>query len=270
MNMVASIIFAAGRGTRMKGYAGNKALLPLIPGKSRYEGSRPLILEVLDSLPAGPRGIVVNHHADEVRRVTEGRGITFIFQPVMNGTGGALLAARSFLESADADSVIITMGDVPLIRPATYNRLLDLLGRCDLALLGFEPKDRAQYGMIEMEGGRITGIVEWKYWKDFPQDRQRLRYCNAGVYAAGKTALLGYMDRMKERPHEVRKKQNGQWLTIKEYFLTDLAEMMNEDGLLVRMASAAEEEVAGVDTPESLEVVQKIYEKIIHSRLQSA
>ncbi len=38
MSAVASIIFAAGRGTRMKGYAGNKTLLPLIPEKSRYRG----------------------------------------------------------------------------------------------------------------------------------------------------------------------------------------------------------------------------------------
>ncbi len=150
----------------------------------------------------------------------------------MNGTGGALLAARSFLDSADADRVIITMGDVPLIRSATYRRLLELLERYELTLLAFESKDRAQYGMIEMEGGRVIRIVEWKYWKDFPLDRQsRLRYCNAGVYAAMKTTLLSYMDRMEKRPHEVRKQQNGEWLAMKEYFLTDLAEMMSRGRL---------------------------------------
>jgi bifunctional UDP-N-acetylglucosamine pyrophosphorylase / glucosamine-1-phosphate N-acetyltransferase len=263
MSAVVSIIFAAGRGTRMKGYDGNKTLLPLIPGKSRYEGSRPLIREVLDNLPAGPRGIVVNYHAEQVRRVTEGQGTSFIYQPVTNGTGGALLAARFFLHSTDADRVIITMGDVPLIRSATYFRLLDQLGRYELTLLSFECKDRAQYGMIEMEGERITGIVEWKYWKDFPEDRQsRLRYCNAGVYAAGKSTLLRYMDRMEKRPHEVRKQQNGKWVSIREYFLTDLAEMMNEDGLLVGMTPAPEEEVTGVDTPESLQAVQKLYARL--------
>src|SRR5208337_5053800 len=263
MSAVASIIFAAGRGTRMTGYSGNKTLLPLIPEKSRYEGVRPLIREVLDNLPAGPRGIVVNYRAEEIRRVTEGQGISFVHQPVTNGTGGALLAARSFLNSADADRVIITMGDVPLIRSATYYGLLDLLGRCELALLAFECKDRGQYGMIEMEGQQVTRIVEWKYWKDFPSERQtRLRYCNAGVYAAGKATLLRYLDQMEKRPHDVRKQQNGQWFTIKEYFLTDLAEMMNEDGLPAGMTPAAEEEVTGVDTPESLEAVQKLYARL--------
>jgi bifunctional N-acetylglucosamine-1-phosphate-uridyltransferase/glucosamine-1-phosphate-acetyltransferase GlmU-like protein len=203
---------------------------------------------------------VVNYRAEEVRRATEGRGIYFISQPETNGTGGALLAARDFLESVDADYVVITMGDIPLIRAATYHKLLDLLQGCDLCLLAFECKERAQYGMIETETGRITGIVEWKYWKDFPSERQaRLRYCNAGVYAAKKAGLLGYMDRMEKRPHEVRKQKDGELVTIKEYFLTDLAEMMSADGLPVGMTVATEDEVTGVDNPEALESVQKLY-----------
>ena len=90
--------------------------------------------------------------------------------------------------------------------------------------------------MIETDGDRVRGVVEWKYWKDFSPERlSGLRYCNAGVYAARRMTLLRYMDRMAERPHEVRKLCNGDWLTIKEYFLTDLAEMMNCDGLPVAM-----------------------------------
>jgi len=260
---VASIIFAAGRGTRMTGYGGNKTLLPLIPEKSLYQGSRPLISEVLDNLPAGPKAIVVNFLAEEVRRATEGQEISYVHQPATNGTGGALLAARAFLNSVDADIVLITMGDIPLIRSATYRGLLDMVGRYDLMLLACENKDRAQYGMIEMEGRRVTGIVEWKYWKDFPLERQnRLRYCNAGVYAASKTTLLSYMDQMEKRPHDVIKQHDGEWLTIKEYFLTDIAEMMSQDGLPVGITLASEEEVIGVDTPESLEAVQKLYARI--------
>ncbi len=263
MNGVASIIFAAGRGTRMAGYCANKTLLPLIPGESPFDGSRPLIREVLDNLPAGPRGIVVNYLQEEVRRATQAPGISYIPQPVINGTGGALLAAHSFLDSTHADRIIITMGDVPLIRSATYGRLLDLLDRYELALLGFECKDRAHYGMIETDGDRVRGVVEWKYWKDFSPERlSGLRYCNAGVYAARRMTLLRYMDRMAERPHEVRKLCNGDWLTIKEYFLTDLAEMMNCDGLPVAMTPTSEEEAMGVDSPESLMIVQKLYARI--------
>ncbi len=262
MSTVVSIIFAAGRGSRMTGYGGNKTLLPLIPKKSIYEGEHPLLMEVLDNLPQGPKGIVVNHLAQEVRNAVQNPGLHFIAQPDTNGTGGALLAARLFLQTCPAERVIITMGDVPLIESATYKELLDRLGTCDMVLLGFQCRDRAQYGMIQIEGERISGIVEWKYWKDFPAHRQEnLRFCNAGVYAANRNVLLRYMDRMEERPHEVEKERNGAWITIKEYFLTDMVAMMSEDGLAPGMVLAREEEVTGVDTPQSLETVQGLYAK---------
>jgi bifunctional UDP-N-acetylglucosamine pyrophosphorylase/glucosamine-1-phosphate N-acetyltransferase len=118
--------------------------------------------------------------------------------------------------------------------------------------------------MIETDGERVTEIVEWKYWKDFPAERQRrLKYCNAGVYAVRKAPLLTYMDRMARRPHEVRKLVNGEWVTIKEYFLTDLAEMMNGDGLLVGMTSAPAQEAIGVDSPESLKAAQELYASMV-------
>ena len=106
----------------MVGYAGNKTLLPLTPGTSAYDGDRPLLLEVLMNLPPGPVGIVVHHRAAEVVMATKAFAVTHIVQPTTNGTGGALLAARGFLETVSQDAVVITMGDVPLIRRTTYEQ----------------------------------------------------------------------------------------------------------------------------------------------------
>lgn len=261
MTSTASVIFAAGKGTRMTGYAGNKTLLPLIPGKSLFEGDRPLISEVLDNLPPGPKGIVVNHCAEDVRAATEGPGIEYIHQPETNGTGGALLAARSFLEKTGAGNVIITMGDVPLIRHATYGMLLEKLQESDLALLAFTPRDPARYGMLEMDGDLVSRIVEWKYWSNPalfpPEKRGRLKYCNAGVYAVERKVLLEYMGKLERQPHEVVKLREGREVVIREYFLTDIVEMMHAAGLSARMVLVPEEEVSGVDTPDSLKQVQK-------------
>jgi bifunctional N-acetylglucosamine-1-phosphate-uridyltransferase/glucosamine-1-phosphate-acetyltransferase GlmU-like protein len=244
----------------MTGYSGNKTLLPLVAQKSRYEGTHPLIREVLENLPQGPKGIVVNHCAKQVRDAVDNPQVHFISQPETNGTGGALLAARSFLQSCPTEHVIITMGDVPLIASTTYIELLDGLKESDLVILGFEPRDRAQYGMIEMEGEKISGIVEWKYWKDYPVERLAgLKYCNAGVYGAKRSLLLTYMDRLEQRPHEVKKQKNNTWTVIKEYFLTDLVAMMTADGLPVGMVCARQEEVMGVDTPDCLEAAQRLY-----------
>lgn len=257
---VASVVFAAGKGSRMTGYAGNKTLLPLISRRGPFDGDQPLLIEVLGNLPPGPKGLVVNHCADAVRQATADLGCFYFPQPITNGTGGALLAARPFLESSQTGEVIITMGDVPLIRRSTYARLRDSLRHHPLVVLVFSPRDRAQYGMLEMDGERAVRIVEWKYWRAFSSEEQaRLRYCNAGVYAARRNVLLSYMERMASTPHRVEKERNGSTVIIEEYFLTDLVEWMSRDGLVVGVVEAPEEEVMGVDTPESLRAAQEIY-----------
>lgn len=256
----ASVVFAAGKGSRMTGYAGNKTLLPLVPGGGPYEGDHPLLMEVLLNLPEGPKSIVVNHCADDVRSATQRLGVAFCHQPETNGTGGALIAAKSFIESVPAESVVITMGDVPLIRRETYRQLVEQLEGCSMALLAFNPRDRAQYGMLEMDGGHVVRIVEWKYWRDYPAEKQnRLRFCNAGVYAVRRTVLLQVLDRLQANPHIVSKQRGETWVEIKEYFLTDLVEFLSRDGVAVRMVIVDEDEVTGVDTPESLERVQSEY-----------
>ncbi len=257
---VASVIFAAGKGTRMTGYEGNKTLLPLVPGDSLYEGCRPILLEVLDNLPPGPKGIVVNHRADDVKAALKGFQVSFLDQPCTNGTGGALLAASPFLSSAREQSVIITMGDVPLIEAPTYRRLIGGLSEHDFMVLAFVPQDKAQYGMLEMDGNRVLRIVEWKYWHNLPpREQARLLYCNAGVYAARRSVLVRYLEPLAKKAHQVRKKRGNEWITVEEYFLTDLVELMRSDNLSIGVEEAPEEEVSGVDAPEALRRVQARY-----------
>lgn len=255
---IASIVFAAGKGSRMLGYDGNKTLLPLVPRSSIYLGDCPILLEVLKNLPEGPKGIVVHHCAEEVIRAASGFDAAFLHQPVTNGTGGALLAAAPFLETIGEDCVIITMGDVPLIRPETYARLVGALTVHDFVVLAFAPQDRARYGMLEMRESQVLRIVEWKYWHEFPAEEQaRLRFCNAGVYAARRPVLAKYLEPLSQKAHTVRKQRGDTWVTIEEYFLTDLVELMRADGLSIGVVEAPEDEVAGVDTPEALRSVQR-------------
>ena len=257
---IAGIVLAAGKGSRMLGFEGNKTLLPLLPGPFPYSGNRPMLLEVLDNLPEGPKGIVVHHFADAVRAATEYLNVIYLQQPVTNGTGGAVLTARAFLETVSCDRVIITMGDVPLIRPTTYQSLLKGLEGNHLMVLAFEPADRAQYGMLETRGDQVERITEWKYWREYPEERRsRLRWCNAGVYAARRLSLCQYLERLAKHPHHVQKQRGDQWITVEEFFLTDLVELLGSDGLGVGFVVAAEEEVMGVDTPETLDRAQAIY-----------
>ena len=258
---VASIIMAAGRGSRMKGYAGSKTLLPLAPGSSCFEGRRPIILHILERLPAGPRALIVNHCKDDVMAATAHSGAAYIEQPLLNGTGGAILAAADFVGAAPVAAVLITMGDVPFVRRATYESLVDGLETHDLMILGFCPADKKQYGVLEIAEGQVRKITEWKYWRDYPAARQAsLTVCNSGIYAVRRQALTRYLPILASRPQIVQKEVNGRLTDIEEYFFTDLIEYMVADGGRVGFHVASDEfETMGVDDQVALEKAQSIY-----------
>ena len=261
--ITASIIFAAGKGSRMKGFEGNKTLLPLVPGNSGFEGRRPILLHILGKLPPGPKALVVNHRKEEVIKATNTLGLSYFDQPVLNGTGGALLAARPFIQSIHADFLIITMGDIPLVEAPTYRSLVEGLRDSSMMVLGFQPEDKKQYGLIETDANGVKRIIEWKYWRAFSKEElDRLRICNAGIYAVRKSDIIGYLRTLEMNPHRVMKERGGRMVEVEEFFITDLIELMHSDGLGIGWAIAENEwEVMGVDDIASLQKAQSLYKK---------
>lgn len=260
---VAAIVMAAGRGSRMKAQSGNKTLLPLMPEAPDPAQRRPLLMEILDSLPPGPRGLVVHHGKQEVMTATGHLPLTYIEQPVLNGTGGAILAAADFIRQTDCQRWIITMGDVPFVRPATYRRLVAGLAFSDMVVLGFCPADKKQYGVLEIDGETVRRITEWKYWKDYPTERRAaLKICNAGIYAVRREALLAFLPTLAASPQVVHKQVDGQMRPIEEYFITDLVAAMVEAGRRVAYLTTEDEnETMGVDDPEALAAARALYRR---------
>jgi len=258
---IVSVILAAGRGSRMKGYAGNKTLLPLVPGKSPYEGKIPILFHILTHLPSGPRVVIVNHAKEDVIAATKNLGVTYREQPELNGTGGALLAAIDLVEAETPDVFIITMGDVPFVKTSTYMQMIEYSKNHAIVVLGFRPRSRKQYGVLEIAGDQVRKIIEWKYWNIYPDERKRtLRICNSGIYAVRRDILLRYLPVLASRPHVVRKEVDGRLMDVEEYFITDLVEYMYEDGVSTGYIVAEdEEEVMGVDDIAALRKAQEIY-----------
>jgi bifunctional UDP-N-acetylglucosamine pyrophosphorylase/glucosamine-1-phosphate N-acetyltransferase len=258
---IASVILAAGRGSRMKGFRGNKTLLPLVSKGSPYEGSHPILLHILKSLPKGPKALVVNYKKKAVIDATRVLNLNYCEQPELNGTGGGLLAARSFLEKQDCDHIIITMGDVPFVKDATYKALIKSLSYNSLVILGFRPESKKRYGALEIKGSEVCRIIEWKYWINYPEAKQQAFHIyNSGIYATRKETLLLYLVVMASRPHLVQKEIDGNLREVKEFFITDLVEYMHEDGLSVGFVIAEDEdEVMGIDDLPALIKAQQIY-----------
>lgn len=259
-----SVVMAAGRGSRMAEFEGNKTLLPLVPTRSPYEGRHPILLHILANLPPGPKAIVVNYRMEDVKAATQDFSPSYCLQPELNGTGGALLAARTFIEQKICDNVVITMGDVPLVRRETYVKLIELLAEKRMVVLGFCPEDKREYGVVEIENGQVHRIIESKYWKKFSAERQsKLTVCNSGIYAVRKDDLVTYLAELASKPHRIHKQIQGKSVEIEEFFITDLVEYMSSDGLPVGCIIAEDAgEVMGVDDLHALKKAQEIF----HSR----
>jgi bifunctional UDP-N-acetylglucosamine pyrophosphorylase/glucosamine-1-phosphate N-acetyltransferase len=260
-NDTASIIMAAGRGSRMKGYEGNKTLLPLIKGKTIFEGERPILRHIFEHLPQGPKALIVNHSKEAVMEATGDLNAAYCIQPVLNGTGGAILAAADFISRQPCENLIITMGDVPFVKKETYHRLVQGLASNDMVVLGFCPADKKKYGVLEIESGRVRKITEWKFWKDYPPERQSaLTICNSGIYAVKKDTLDRYLPILADRPHTVNKEIKGKMTAIEEFFITDLIEYLVEDGRPVGYLVTEDEiETMGIDDRDALQKAQAIY-----------
>lgn len=258
-----SIILAAGRGSRMKGYEGNKVLLPLLPKGSIYHGERPMIMEVLKNLPPGPKAVVVHHKKEDVISALTPFGVKFVLQPQLNGTGGAILAAKDLILELKPKFTLVTLGDVPLVKKHTYEGLLSILSSHDLSVLGFRPKDKKEFGIILMDGEDVKEIVEWKYWKNWdPFEIGRHKVCNAGIYAYKTHVLLSLMKELEKRSHTVQKKLGNTLIVFQEYFITDLIQIANERGYKVGLKVVENEfEAMGVDDPETLKAVQDYFFK---------
>jgi bifunctional UDP-N-acetylglucosamine pyrophosphorylase/glucosamine-1-phosphate N-acetyltransferase len=248
----------------MKGFEGNKTLLPLVATDSPFNGRHPILLHIIESLPPGPKAVVVNHKKEEVMEATRSLGLSYCEQPALNGTGGALLAAADFIQNADCDALIITMGDVPLVKTGTYLRLVESLQSQPLTVLGFRPADKRQYGVLDMDGTRVKRIVEWKYWSAFPKENQdRMEICNTGIYAARRKDLIPYLSVLRSKPHIVSKERDGRVVRIEEFFITDLVEFLDRDGKRVGCIVAEdEEEVMGVDDLAALRRAQEKFRAI--------
>src|SRR5262249_8180926 len=117
---LASIILAAGQGTRMKSDRA-KVLLEL--------AGEPLVaypIRLARELGAEPIVAVIGHHRDEVRKSVDARferTVLYAEQLEQKGTGHAVMEGIKAL-SGWTGRVLLLYGDVPLLTAETVKRLL--------------------------------------------------------------------------------------------------------------------------------------------------
>ncbi|UTP38162.1 bifunctional UDP-N-acetylglucosamine diphosphorylase/glucosamine-1-phosphate N-acetyltransferase GlmU [Phenylobacterium sp. LH3H17] len=243
MTARAAVIMAAGQGTRMK------SRLPKVLHKV---GGRTLLDRVIDTVQAaGCEKIVVVIGANSpavrelvVRRL--GENAVAVQDPPL-GTGHAVLAAKAALADFDGD-VLVVNGDCPLLEAQDLDPLFKLRAEgTPLALLGFEPGDALLYGrLIRGADGHVLRIVEAK---DCTPEQKAVKACYAGMLAADRAVLFGWLDRVTN--------DNAKG----EYYLTQIVALANTDEAVVRAAFAPESAVMGCDTAMQLSQAEAIFQQ---------
>ena len=114
---IAALVLAAGRSTRMG--ETNKLLMPL--------HGKPMIARTLDAIsgsPARPIIVVTGHNADAIKQTLNGAAATFVHNAhFADGLSTSLKAGLAALP-ADADGVLVCLGDMPAVTGKAIAKLV--------------------------------------------------------------------------------------------------------------------------------------------------
>jgi bifunctional UDP-N-acetylglucosamine pyrophosphorylase/glucosamine-1-phosphate N-acetyltransferase len=241
MEGIATIILAAGKGTRMKSEL-VKVLHPIL-GLPML--SYPVELS-LKEIKAEKTIVVVGHQADRIREMFKDFQVEFAIQKEQLGTGHAVLQAIPFLQSFSG-TVLILCGDVPLVRRETLRSFIDTYKEngSTLSVLTAVVENPFGYGRILRNSeGWLEKIVEEK---DASEEERMIREINTGIFCVKAPFLM-------EGLREIGK-ENAQG----EYYLTDLVEVAKKRGLRCSAHIVANPvEVMGINTRVDLATANEV------------
>ncbi len=254
MNRLAAVILAAGQGTRMKSRLA-KVLHPI--------AGRPMVCHALaaaHALGASPRVVVVGGGAEAVRHAVLAfdPDAKVVEQIERLGTGHAMRCAEPALKDFNGD-VVMLYGDVPLVEPATLERLIAARRAKPgvvLAVLGMRLETPGAYGRLVTDAtGELARVVEAK---DATPDELAIGYCNAGLLAADAGSLWRLLAQVKNANAK------------REYYATDIVALARAEGLGVVAVEADASEVVGVNDKVELARAEALMQTRLRARALEA
>jgi bifunctional UDP-N-acetylglucosamine pyrophosphorylase / glucosamine-1-phosphate N-acetyltransferase len=241
--LVAAIVLAAGKGTRMKSDL-HKVLHPI--------AGRPMLAHLLASvaeLAPAHTVVVVGSGREQVEPLVTQHGGSVVVQEPQLGTAHAVLQAADTLDGFDGD-VLILYGDTPLVEAETMRRMLDRLHAEDrpaVVVVGFRPEDPLRYGrIVATADGTIAKMVEYK---DATEEERAVDLCNSGLMAVSSRDLFPLLRRV------------GNDNAAGEYYLPDIVILAGQDGRASAVIETGEEEVAGINSRAELAEVEVAWQR---------
>ncbi|SDJ51781.1 bifunctional UDP-N-acetylglucosamine pyrophosphorylase / Glucosamine-1-phosphate N-acetyltransferase [Nonomuraea maritima] len=246
----AVIVLAAGEGTRMKSQT--PKVLHELCGRALVDH----MLAAARDLNPEQLIVVVGHAREQVtgHLAATSPDARAVVQHEQRGTGHAV---RTVLEEVGAISgtVLVTYGDVPLLRTETMALLLEQHAAEGNAVtvLTAEVPDPTGYGrIIRDEAGAVLAIVEEK---DADAAQRAVKEMNSGIYAFDGLMLADAVKRVST--------DNAQG----EEYLTDVLAILRGDGHRVGAFVAADfAEVEGVNDRVQLAAARKVLNRRLLER----
>lgn len=241
-----AILLAAGQGTRMRSNL-PKVLHPLL-GKPMIHYAVQAAQQVTGQKPV----VVVGHGAQTIQQAL-GDSVRFVIQEPQLGTGHAVLQAEPLLKN-EADLILVTYADMPLLTPETLQRIVDAQQHHPgpLTMLTVVADDPHGFGrIVRDDDGRVKAIVEEA--QATPEQRA-IRELNASVYCFEARWLWEMLPRIPMSPKG-------------EYYLTDLIGIAVADGLAVQSQRVADpQEGIGINNRVHLAEAEALMRKKINQR----
>ncbi|MCB2209309.1 bifunctional UDP-N-acetylglucosamine diphosphorylase/glucosamine-1-phosphate N-acetyltransferase GlmU [bacterium] len=209
---VASIILAAGQGTRMRSKL--PKVLHTLAGKPMAWHA----LRAADGLSDMPPVMVVGYKAEDVQTAI-GDAAQYAVQTEQLGTGHAVASAQSLLEGK-ADTILVTFADMPLLRHESLEALLALHQQSGgpVTMTSFMGDPGSAFGrVIRDDAGHVAAIVEKA---DATPEQLEIREYNVSAYCFDAAWLWPALERIPLSPKG-------------EYYLTDVVGIAVEEGLMV-------------------------------------
>ena len=246
------VVLAAGQGTRMKS-ALPKVLHPV--------GGLPMIEHVFRAARAvdpASISVVVGHKAEFViDRLSDRSSVQFAVQEPQLGTAHALQQVEPLLRGRSG-TLLLLSGDVPLLRPATLERLLATQRNASAAatIVTAVVEQPYGYGRIVRTGGRVARIVEER---DASATERQVREINSGIYALDLPPLFDALSAIAAA--------NAQG----EYYLTDLVAIYRRRRKRVETLTVEDAaEIRGVNSRTELAEVSAIMRQKKNEELMAA
>ena len=240
MTKVNFVILAAGKGTRMR------SSLPKVLHKLSGRSMLGHVVAAVESLGKAKKIIVTGHGAEQVEQQFKSPTTIFTQQKEQLGTGHAVHMAVPELCS---DAVVIVLyGDVPLIRPATIQKILAVVTESTMGLLTINLDQPTGYGrIVRNTKGDITEIIEQK---DASAEQLKITEVNTGVLALQSSQLREWLPKITNN--------NAQG----EYYLTDLVAIAREAGIeVISVNPESATEVEGVNNRVQLSQLERAHQR---------